>query len=73
MFVMYAILLAAATHNTARFIFGRERPKNFHINYFYILVYSVIFLRIVWLSLIIVYVNNWTPNDNLFTLGKVLF
>ena len=53
MFVMYAILFAAAVHNTVRFLSQGERYKNFHITYFYVLVYLVIILRIVWLSFIL--------------------
>ena len=62
MFLMYFILFAAAIHNTIRFIFLNRRFKNFHIIYFYVLVYMVIFLRIAWLSLIIRVVNEYSDS-----------
>ena len=46
MFVMYAALIAAAIHNTVRFVFPNQLYKNFHIASFYILVYLVIIIRV---------------------------
>ena len=59
MFVSYAVLMFAAVHNTVRFGFGSNRYQNFHITYFYVLVYLVILFRVSWLSLILYVANNY--------------
>ena len=53
MFVMYLLLIVAATHNTVRFVLRDYRFRNPHIAMFYVLVYLVCILRIVWLILIL--------------------
>ena len=58
MFILYGVLLFAATYNTISFIFGSSRYQNFHITYFYVLVYLVVFLRLSWISLILYVINN---------------
>lgn len=58
MFSFYGFLLLVATYNTIRFVFGSSRYQNFHITYFYILVYLVVFLRLAWLSMMLYVVNN---------------
>ena len=60
MFIMYVILFAAATHNTVRYIWGGiALYKNFHLTYFYCMVYIVILLRIAWYILILVAIRDW--------------
>ena len=59
MFVMYAILLAAAIHNTVRFVFTNGRYKNFHIASFYLLVFLVILIRVAFYSIILALVVNY--------------
>ena len=58
MFAFYVILLAAAIHNTVRFVIRNHRYQNIHILYFYILVYLIIVARVVWLSVIYFMVKN---------------
>ena len=58
MFAMYACLTLATLYNTVRFLFKERRYKNFHIAYFYLLVYCIIALRTLWLSLILAVVND---------------
>ena len=58
MFVLYGFLLFATTYNTVNYIFGSSRYRNFHIAYFYMLVYLVVLLRLVWLSLMLYVINN---------------
>ena len=58
MFAVYAFLLSAATYNTIRFVFGSSRYQNFHITYFYVLVYLVIALRVMWLAVLVYLVDN---------------
>ena len=53
MLVLYVVLAAAATFNTFRFVIGGRRYKNFHIAFFYLLVYIVIILRFLWLCVIL--------------------
>ena len=58
MFILYGFLLFVATYNTYCFVFGSNRYQNFHITYFYVLVYLVVILRLLWLSLILYVINN---------------
>ena len=58
MFILYGLLLLATTYNTVKFVFGSSRYQNFHITYFYVLVYLVIILRLGWLSLILYVADN---------------
>ena len=63
MFVLYAILVAAAIYNTVRIVLKEERYKSIHLASFYILVYLDTILRVLWLSLILhVVVNNESPD-----------
>ena len=65
MFVMYAVLLTAALHNTYRFIWKSERYKNFHITYFYLLIYMIIILRVTWLSLMLKAAYAWPEEESM--------
>ena len=60
MFILYGFQLFVATYNTYCFVFGSNKYQNFHITYFYVLVYLVVLLRLVWLSLILVVINNYS-------------
>ena len=55
---IYILLLIVAVHNTLKFVFRDERGKNFHIVYFYALVYLISVARVTWLSLILYVVIN---------------
>ena len=55
----YIILFAVAVHNTTRFVLKDARGKNFHITYFYVMVYLIIIVRVTWLSLILNTVRNY--------------
>jgi len=59
MLVLYLVLFATATFNTARFVIGGRRYKNFHIAFFYLLVYIVIILRFLWICAILVVVARF--------------
>ena len=58
MIILYGFLLFVATYNTYCFVFGSNRYQNFHITYFYVLVYLVVILRLLWLSLILYVIDN---------------
>ena len=60
MFILYGFLLFVASYNTYCFVFGSNRYQNFHITYFYVLVYFVVILRLLWLSLILFVINNYS-------------
>ena len=60
MFAFYVILLAAAIHNTFRFVIRSYRYQNVHILYFYTLVYLIIITRVLWLSVIYQMVKNYS-------------
>ena len=59
MIIFYAILLAAAIHNTIKFVLKDSRGKNFHITYFYVMVYLIISVRVTWLSMMLSFVINY--------------
>ena len=55
----YVVLFAVAVHNTTRYVLRDARGKNFHITYFYVMVYLIISVRVTWLSLILNTVRNY--------------
>lgn len=59
MLVLYALLFAAVSYNTVRFVYRDDRHKNFYIMYFYSLVYVIVVLRVTWLVLILCVTNNY--------------
>ena len=63
MFVMYTLLIVAATHNTVRFVLRDYRFRNPHIAMFYVLVYLVCILRIIWMILILMALEA-VPHEN---------
>ena len=62
MIVLYATMFSIAVHNTTRFVLKDARGKNFHITYFYVMVYLIIIIRVTWLSLILNTVLNYASN-----------
>ena len=59
MIVFYSILFSAAMHNTIKFVVKDSRGKNFHITYFYVMVYLIILVRVTWLSMMLHEVVNF--------------
>ena len=59
----YIILFAVAVHNTTRFVLKDARGKNFHITYFYVMVYLIIIVRVTWLSLILNTARNYDEEE----------
>ena len=59
MLVFFTLLLVAALHNTIKFVLKDARGKNFHITYFYLIIYLIIAVRMSWLSLILNVVSNY--------------
>ena len=60
---LYAILLVLAVHNTIKFLIKERRYENLHLSYFYVLVYLIIFVRVTWLSLIIIVACQYDAPD----------
>jgi hypothetical protein len=60
MLVLYVVLFVAALHNAIRYVVIGKRFGNFHITYFYVLVFLCLIARILWLSLIlcVVFLND---------------
>ena len=52
MYICYAILIAAITHNIVRFVILQKRYLNFNIAYFYVVVSMIVIVRVTWFSLI---------------------
>ena len=62
MYTLYGILLLAAVHNTIRYVVAEQRYRNFHIAYFYVLVYLIVWLRVLWLTMILIVVRSYSPD-----------
>ena len=51
MIFLFVILFAMALYNTVRFVSKKEIGNNYHIRYFYVLLYTVIIARLTWFCL----------------------
>ena len=60
MLFFYGLLFLVAVHNTVRYVLWEKRYQNFHISFFYVLVYLIILLRVIWLSAILNVVNHYS-------------
>ena len=60
MLVFYAILVICALHNTVRFVLCEGRYRNFHISFFYALVFAICICRVTWLCLILKVVTGYS-------------